>query len=254
MIIDKIIVSKESCFSENKYDIVYSNKEYIEKLFAQGVTPDNISESELKSYYVHIYFIETTEGGFFQLDKKIEKKNIILHYICDGLKAIKATRNINLFNQYLIEKKKQDTQNYIIFDKLFNYINRQEDILKLNANWLEENTKLSITENKYITHSHINSLENFKENQKKVNIKILKKLCKIANEEYLRITSYDQNNLYMNSCHFKTLHSYFYMIKEKNRYVMYNSFTKKEVSSVLIKGEKTEKKKFFSVFWCKMGG
>ncbi len=251
MIIDKIIVSQESYCSKNSYDIIYSNKKYIERLFSQGVTPDNISESALKSYYVHLYFVQVTNGGFSKLDEKIGTKITILHYIQDGLESIRATKNINLFEQYLDAKEKQETQNYKIFDKLFTYINNQEDVLQLNANWLKDNKKLAITKKHHLTNSYRNNLEIFQENQKKFNVKILKKLCKIANEEYLRITSYDQNNLYMNSCHFKTLHSYFYMIKEEERYVMYNSFTKKEVSSVLIKEEDAEKKRFFSTLWHK---
>lgn len=249
---DKIIVSQESYSSKNRYDIIYSNIDYIDKLLIDGVTPDNISESALRSYYVHLYFVQIKSGGFFLLDKKVDKEPAILHYIRDGLEAIKAIKNINLFNQYLMVKKREDTQHYKIFDKLFHYINQQEDILHLNSNWLKSNKKLSITNKSHLGHSYINNLENFKENQKRVNIKILKKLCKLANEEYVRITSYNQNNLYTNSCHFKTLHSYFYMIKEKKRYVMYNSFTKKEVSSVMIK--ETERNKFFSTFWSKLRG
>ena len=252
MVMDKIVVSKESYKSKNKYDIIYSNIDYIDKLLIEGITPDNISESALKSYYVHLYFVQVQNGGFSILDDRVDKKNEILCYIKDGLKSIKATRNINLFNQYLVAKGKKDRQNYKILNKLFNYINRQESILQLNADWLKRNKKLSIREKKYLNHSYINNLNNFKENQKKVNIKIVKKLCKIANEEYMRITSYDQNNIYTDSCHFKTLHSYFYMIKEKKRYVMYNSFTKKEVSSIIIK--KAEKKRFFSTFWSSMRG
>ena len=225
--------------SNNQYDIIYSNIDHIDKLLTDGITPDNISESALKSYYVHTYFVQIQNGGFSQLDKIVDKSNTILYYIRNGLASIKATRNMKLFDQYIVVKKRQETQNYKIFDKLFNHINKQENILQLNTNWLKSNQKLSTINMLYI--------KNLKKNHEKVNIEILKKLCKIANEEYLRITSYDRNNLYTDSCHFKTLHSYFYMIKEGNKYVMYNSFTKKEVSSLRVK--KAEKNSFFSGLW-----
>ena len=247
MITDKIIISEDSYKSNNKYDIIYSNIKYINRLLTNGITSDNISESALKSYYVHLYVVQVKNGGFSLLDEKIDKKTTILYYIRDGLKAIRAIKNINLFNQYIIARERKDTQNYKIFNKLFNHINQDEEILELNVTWLKNNTKLAITDN--INFSQINNIKTVKENEKKVNIEVLKKLCQIANEEYVRITSYDQNNLYSNSCHFKTTHSYFYMIKEKNKYVMYNSFTKREVSSMRIK--KVEKNKFFSTFWSK---
>jgi len=244
MIIDKIIVSEESFRSNNHYDIVYSNVEYVDNLLNDGITTDNISESALKSYYVYIYFIEVNRGGFSQLDKRVEEETTILYYIQDGLEAIRATKNINLFNQYLGAKEKQDKQNYKIFDKLFVYINKQEDILQLNANWLKSNRKLSITNSHSFSKKYI---------ENSIDIQTIKKLCKLANEEYVRITSYDHNNLYNNSYHFKTINSYFYMIKEEKRYVMYNSFTKKEVSSILIKKEQ-KKGKFFSTLWSSIKG
>ena len=221
---------------KNMYDIIYSNIDYIDKLLIDGISPDNISEFALKSYYVHLYFIQVENGGFTQLDKEINKNPTILYYIRHGLKSIKAIKNLNLFNQYITLKERGNYQNHDILDKLFTYINRQENILQLNSNWLESNTQLSIYNDSYNNKKYQN-----------INIKVLKKLCKIANEEYVRITSYDQNNLYNNVCHFKTINSYFYMIEEKKRYIMYNSFTKREVSSVRVK--EAEKNSFFSTLW-----
>ncbi len=218
------------------YDNIYSNIDYVNKLFTKGISPDNISESALKSYYTHTYFIQVKKGGFHQLEKEISKNPSILYYIRHGLKSIRAIKNLNLFNQYIALRERGNHQNHAILDKLFIYINKEESILQLNSNWLKNNIQLSSDNNKY----------------QEINIKILKKLCKLANEEYVRITSYDPNNLYNNACYFKTLHSYFYMIKEKRRYVMYNSFTKKEVSSIRVK--EVKKNGFFSTLWRSISG
>lgn len=221
--------------NKNMYDIIYSNIDYIDKLLIEGIAHDNISESALKSYYVHTYFMQIENGGFSQLEKTVDKIPSIIYYIRHGLKSIRAIKNLNLFNQYLTLRERDKQKNYTILDKLFIHINREENILELNSNWIKSNDQLSIKKN-----ININKYKN-------INIKILKKLCKIANEEYVRITSYDQNNLYNDTCHFKTIHSYFYMIKERKRYVMYNSFTKREVSSVRVK--EVEKNSFFSTLW-----
>ncbi|MCK5853630.1 MAG: hypothetical protein KAG56_00325 [Sulfurovaceae bacterium] len=226
--------------SKNQYDIIYSNVDYIDKLLIDGISPDNIFETDLKSYYVHLYLVQVKGSGFTQLDQTIGRNSRILYYIRTGLRSIKASKNLNLFNQYLMIKERNQnnkSENYNIFDKIFTHINKQENILQLNANWLESNKKLAISN---------------KDIYQNINIKTVKKLCRLANEEYVRITSYDQNNLYSNSCYFKTVHSYFYMIKEKNRYVMYNSFTKREVSSIRVK--ETEKNRFFSTLWSNMKG
>ena len=219
--------------NQNMYDIIYSNIDYIDKLLIDGVSHDTISESALKSYYVHTYFMKIENGGFNQLEKTVDKNPSIIYYILHGLKSIRAIKNLNLFNQYLTLRERDKYQNYTILDKLFTHINREENILELNSNWIKSNAQLSI-------HN-----ESYNNKYKNINIKILKKLCKIANEEYVRITAYDQNNLYNDTCYFKTIHSYFYMIKERKRYVMYNSFTKREVSSVKVK--EVEKSNFFSI-------
>jgi len=219
--------------NKNMYDIIYKNIDYIDKLLIDGVSHDTISESALKSYYVHTYFMQIENGGFIQLEKSVDEIPSIIYYIRHGLKSIRATKNLNLFNQYLTLREREKEQNYTILDKLFIYINREENILELNSHWLKNNIQPSTYNKSYTNQNH-----------KNINIKVLKKLCKIADEEYVRITAYDLNNLYSHSCHFKTVRSYFYMIKEKQRYVMYNSFTKREVSSVKVK--EVEKNSFFS--------
>lgn len=251
MITDKIIISKESYHSNNQYEIIYSNIKYIDKLLNNGITSDNISESALKSYYVHLYFTKIKEGGFLLLNKEIEKKVTILYYIRDGLKAIKAVKNANLFKQYIEAKELEERPNYAIFDKLFTYINKSENILELNSHWLKNNKKLTVANKIHLNDNYLDNLHTFKRNQKKFNIEVLKKLCKIANEEYVRITAFDFNNFYGDSCRIKTLNSYFYMKRENNRYVLYDNKTNREVSSILI--QETEKNKFFSTFWRKKG-
>ena len=71
-----------------------------------------------------------------------------------------------------------------------------------------------------------------------------------VNEEFLRITAGDNNNIYNRSYYFKTTKGHFYMIEKNYIATMYNSYTKKEVSRLQMpmpKVNKLETSTFYKV-------
>src|SRR5689334_17880630 len=59
---DVIVVSEESRLSSDPYDIIQSNLDFVNALFAEHVDAGEVSTEALKSYYVDYYLAEVNNG------------------------------------------------------------------------------------------------------------------------------------------------------------------------------------------------
>jgi hypothetical protein len=239
MILKNIIVSKESFESNDYYDIIYSNILYINRLFQYQISDEYILEDALKSYHIDSYFAQIKYGGFENFYEVFNKKEKILYYIQEGLKEIGATDNLELFETY------SKCKNYKKMDRQFKSLQKRESILKLNYHWLKSHPKILPLQKDEIFMNLPSILQYAREEKR--HLKIIKKLCEISNQHYLRITAGDANNPYQNAWYFKTTKGYFYMIEKDGEASMYNSYTKEKISKVIIR-ERKEKNSFFSKF------
>ena len=223
----KIIISKESFDSQDPHKIIDSNIQYLTKLFQQNIPDSEICEEALKSYYVDYYLSHIKYGGFSNFREHIETRPKTLYYIKEGLKSIGAKNHLELLI-HAIQINYETLQSFALFKTLFSEFQEKESLTKLNSLWItlhpqlllvqESNLNLTLTE-------HITSVE--KDNR---HIKIIKELCSIANEEFIRITAGDNNSLYNDgSWYFKTDQGYYYMVEKNNLATMYNSITKEPV-------------------------
>jgi len=228
MFIEKIIVSKKSLHNYHFHDIVDSNIEYITKLFQQNIKENDICEDALKSYYVDYYLSHIKHGGFSNFLRDVQKNPKTLYYIREGLEAIKATKHLELLETTLTSYKVKIKVKFLsIFDELFLEIQQKENIMTLNTTWLIEHPRLfSIDETQMdkTIQEHIQSI-----GAEQRHTKIIKKLCTIVNEEFVRVTAEDTYNIYNQSWYFKTTKGYYYMIEEDYKVTMYDSYTKKAV-------------------------
>ena len=223
----KIIISKESFDSQDPHKIIDSNIQYLTKLFQQNIPDSEICEEALKSYYVDYYLSHIKYGGFSNFRKHIETRPKTLYYIKEGLKSIGAKNHLELLI-HAIQIDYETLQSFALFKTLFSEFQEKESITELNSLWITQHPQLLIIEERYLNLTlteHIASVGT--ENR---HTKIIKELCSIANEEFIRITAGDSNNLYNDgSWYFKTDRGYYYMVEKNHLATMYNSTTKEAV-------------------------
>lgn len=230
-----IVISIDSFHSENKYDIVSSNNEFITKLFQNNIEEDKISENALKSYYVDYYLSHINYGGFTKFIENFSHKLKILYYIHAGLEALQTTKHLALFQKALLEEHDSSED----FDTEFKEIEESENLLDLNHKWLMTHPQLIIMNSEYIDQKIEEHIKEYKDDKR--HIKIIKQLCKIIHEEFIAVTAGDINNIYHRAWHFKTAQNYYYMIEKDNIVTLYNGHTKEEVTKGRLIANKTEK-------------
>jgi len=223
----KIIISKESFDTQNSHKIIDSNIQYLTKLFQNNIPDSEICEEALKSYYVDYYLSHIKYGGFSNFRKHIETRPKTLYYIKEGLKSIGAKNHLELLI-HAIQIDYETLQSFALFKTLFLEFQEKESLVELNSQWIIQHPQLLVIEetdlNLTLT-EHIASIGT--ENR---HTKIIKELCSIANEEFIRITAGDSNNLYNDgSWYFKTDRGYYYMVEKNHLATMYDSTTKEAV-------------------------
>lgn len=157
---DAIIVSVKAIDTDEPYDIVESNVTFLNGVFAAGGGAENVSTDAFRSYYVDYYRGEVQNGGFSQFVFNSDWDADIVRLVREGLAAIGATRNLELFEQaaapverlsadeldaylsgeYFGENSQRDDLS-ALDERLFEIIDR-EDLIELNYRWLKAHPKL----------------------------------------------------------------------------------------------------------------
>lgn len=243
MSMNNIIVSEDSLKSDKKYDIITSNSQYVKKFFKLHISEDKIPRDALKSFYVNYYHAYIYHHGFSKFIKKFSNKPRVLYFISSGLKSLKCTKHLALFEQIFF--KENEHLNYSILDNEFNEIQKIENLLYINHQWLVQHPNLITIKKDAIDEYFQENLENYEKELR--HIAIIKQLCSFVNEDFIEVTAGDANNIYNKSWYFKTVQGYYYMIEQKNIVTMYNSYTKKEVINAKIIDTQAKKPKILNV-------
>ena len=229
MLSKNIIVSSKSFYSEHKHDLVHSNAKYIEELLNKNISRNNLSEDALKSYYVHCYLSTVEKEGLFNFVEKFYFKTIELYYIHEGLKAIKAFSHLELLkNTLLISHKKLEL--FLLFDTMFMEFQKKENLIELNSSWLRGHSALVRVEKQEQNNLIRKQLREY--SKKEEYIETIEKFCSRIDEKFLRITAKDDNNIFTKSYYFKTTKGYYYVIEKDTIATLYNSYTKKPISTI----------------------
>jgi hypothetical protein len=236
MSVNEIIISIDSFHSQNEHDIVFSNNQYITKLFQNNIEEDKISEDALKSYYIDYYLSHIQYSGFSEFIKDFSNKPKILYYIYTGLETLKTKKHLKLFQKVFFEENDLLDDNTL--DNEFKAIQETENLLHINHQWLISHPHLIIMNRDYIDKKIQDHIREYKEDKR--HIKIIKQLCTIIDEEFISVTAGDVNNIYNRSWHFKTTKDHYYIIEKDNIVTLFNSFTKKEVTKGKLIANKTE--------------
>ena len=222
-----IVISQESFKSKDFNQIVNSNIQYITKLFQHNVSDTNISEEALQSYYIDYYLSHIIHGGFSSFIEHILTQPKILYYIKEGLKSIQAKNHLELL-LHAIQIDSETLQSYSLFNTLFSEFQEKENLLMLNGTWVLEHPKLRVIKEGLFDHNIQEYIQKITKEER--HTKIIKELCNLANEEFIRVTAEEKNNLYDDgSWYFKTDQGDYYMVEQDSIVTMYNSSNKESV-------------------------
>ncbi|MDH6603489.1 hypothetical protein OKW23_000625 [Bacilli bacterium PM5-9] len=104
----KIIISKSAKNSDELYDVVISNIEFINEAHRRNLTNEDLNYDSLCSYFVDVMDENVLYDGFKGFLFKSRNKNIIKKYIKDGLKMLGLKEHEAIFDEYLDMIKQYD--------------------------------------------------------------------------------------------------------------------------------------------------
>ncbi len=260
MHLDNLIISKESLESEEKYDLILSNIQYVNALFNETLTTDEMPADALKSYYVDAYLLQINNGGFAQFISNISADQVIIDFIYNGLKDMGAVKNADMFEKMInlcnelgsegMEKffnnppwgdnPERDFLNQL--NDEFHHLQDIENILDYNYNWLRFHPKLQALSETEIQ-QHVEEIgkaipdkeERIAASQSEMPryTQVILALCHAAGQELLDITMGDPSFEYQGeeviSWHFITDAGLHYMIELEDKAIMFNESSNKNI-------------------------
>jgi hypothetical protein len=175
---DTIVVNRESVYSDDSDypDIIQTNTDFINDLFGQYYTIDEVSQDALRSYYVDL--AQMLNGGFAQFVRNSQRASALSQFrrqnpreepdaaqvrlVGEGLVAIGATGHLKLFEEgvALVESLGEARLNSFFATSFQNYaqsperavlatidgrfvkLNKQESLRTLNRVWLRTHPNL----------------------------------------------------------------------------------------------------------------
>jgi len=160
---DAVIVSVKAVDSNEPYDIIESNSHFVLALLHEGVLLEDITACAVRSHFVDLYRGQVENGGFSQFVYNTGWDDEIVTLIREGLAAMGAMQNLNLFNKaaalvdalptgqlqtFLEQGFFDDASSNVARDHL-NACDEQmfetfesEDLIGLNSKWLRQHPDL----------------------------------------------------------------------------------------------------------------
>lgn len=151
-----VIVSEKAVASDDPYDIIQSNIDFLNAQFAEHLTHEEVSENSLQSYYVDYFLAQLNNGGFSQFVYN-SRWGECIDYLTGGFAAIGAVKHLDLFetaakqmaerpgieglkrffaSEYFGDNVERDILNE--FNDGFFALSDTEDLIELNARWLRQ--------------------------------------------------------------------------------------------------------------------
>ncbi len=150
-----VVVTDESFESDDPYDIVYSNIQFVNALLEEYLKPEEIPVDAFRSYYVDYYLAQVEDGGFSQFVHNSRWDPMLIRHVEDGLRLMNATGHAELFQQstelvaargadrlatfleseYFDENPERDFLNR--YNDRFYQLSESKDLIARNAAWLQ---------------------------------------------------------------------------------------------------------------------
>lgn len=248
-----VVVSDSSLKSEDPYDVILSNIDFINGQLQAHLRHDELSPDALRSYYVDYYLAQVNNGGFSQFVYNSRFEPDTIRCIREGLQAMRAVRHLELFNEsagiierigpdglekffaseYFGDNTERDALNQ--FDNRFFALSKNEDLIVLNSKWLKSlpnlvaMTKAEMQAEVERRSSSLPDLQqrvaNALANEPRYK-KIIRALCREAGHTLSRVTAGDpthkHNGISVLAWHFITDKGHHYMIDVGGKAMMFN--------------------------------
>jgi hypothetical protein len=253
---DAIVVTEASYQSDDPYEIVQANIDYLNILFRGLVTMDEVSPDALRSYYVDYYSTLVERERFSEFLYKSRWTERCVRAIREGLVAMGAKRHLRVFDEAakrIAELKPgrleaffngddEDDQDqpplsdrFRDIDKKYNTAYEHEDLLELNAAWLRSRPNLvrvsSAEELKEAARRRDAELPDREQREAKLReaepqyLKLIRALCEKAGLKFQGLTAGDDRRVHDGqpafAHHFMTDQGHFHMLESKGRALLF---------------------------------
>lgn len=262
------IVSQASYHSDDPYDIICSNIEFINLLLESYLLPDEIASDALRSYFVDYYLAQRNNGGFSQFVYNSSWDGQLVGYVREGLAAIGATQQLALFeecaalldtlgdqrlqafleSEYFGDNEERDFLSKL--DDRFSTLEEQENILALNAAWLRSRPDLvvlPVAEMKREAKRRSQTIPNREQRialaqaDEPRYLQLIRALCEQAGYELSRVTAADPAHSYAGqrvvAWHFITDRGHHYMIEIEDKALMFQGNTHTCIAEIVAPDE-----------------
>jgi len=249
---DAIVVSDPSFRSDEPDDIVNSNISFVNALFEEYLTADEVSPDALRSYYVDYYLAQVNNGGFSQFVYNSRWSPRCVALIREGMTAMKAKRHLKVFEdgERLVEQFGPDRLNAYFASEYFGdnpdrdelnapndrfvAAEKKESLLALNAAWLRKHPKLVVLPAERIQEEVRHRGRTLPDRERRIAearanepryLKLIRALCEQAGHELQRLTAGDPARVHDGvrtlAWHFITDRGHHHMIDVGGKAIMF---------------------------------
>ncbi|MFO0569130.1 MAG: DUF4375 domain-containing protein [Polyangiaceae bacterium] len=216
---DAIVISDESLASESPTDVVLSNVAFVNALFGELLTPEEIAPDALRSYYVDYLEAQVMNGGFAQFVYNSRWDPSVVQLVREGLERMGAVRELEAFASGAARVDSTDPralESFLASDYFGNNATRDafnaalpaefaEGLQAANAAWLRRHAKLvvaPIDEMRSEVRRRSAALPDRADRLARAraaeprDLKLIRRLCEEAGHEFGRRTAADRRALH----------------------------------------------------------
>ena len=264
------VVLNKASFEAGNADVVDSNVNVVNEMYAELLNSDEIAPAALNSYFVDFYLTQALAGGFAQYVFTAPEREEVDGYVRAGLEGMGATRHLDLFNRtaaafdsltedeaeaYLdgdLDESEPAVGAVAVLDELdgeFEALLEEEDIIDLNAAFLRgQSNLLVLTDEELEAHiaERVALIPDLEERRAEAEEEalanapefevIIRELCDIAGYALEKITmgdpNYDHDGVTTLAWHFSTDHGDYIMVEDDDEAFMIHPETKEIIAAV----------------------
>lgn len=241
---DSVVVSDLSYSNDEPCDLVGSNIDFLNALFAEYLEPDEVSTDGLCSYYVDYYMSQVNNGGFSQFVYNSQWRENLNELVCQGLRAMNAVQHLDIFENgmYLVGSAGSDELELYLASEYFGEnsfrdqldtlndrffdVSKSENLTKLNAAWLRQLPNLVVLSESEMQQEIARRANAVPDREQRIAkarakepryLKLIRLLCEKAGHTLSHITAgnpaHDYNGEKVTAWHFVTDQGHFHMIE-----------------------------------------
>ncbi|MFJ4171853.1 hypothetical protein ACIPY3_20290 [Paenarthrobacter sp. NPDC089714] len=264
------VVLNKTAVEAGNGDVVDSNVNVVNEMYAELLNSDEIAPAALNSYFVDFYLTQALAGGFAQYVFTAPERDEVDAFVRAGLVGIGAARHLELFNRtaaafdalsedeaeaYLdgeLDESEATPASVALLDELdgeFEAMLEEEDIVDLNADYLRSQPGLLVLSEEDIE-AHIAErvalIPDLEERRAEAEEEalanapefevIIRELCDVAGYALEKITmgdpNYEHDGVTTLAWHFSTDHGDYIMIEDEDEAFMIHPETKEIIAAV----------------------